>query len=351
MSNNILVTGGLGFIGSHTVVELINRGYNVDIIDNLTNSNIECLRRIKKIVNIEDITHYNTDINDIQQMRKIFSNKQFDAVIHFAAYKSVNESIENPLKYYNNNVCGTITLLQVMEEYGCKTIVFSSSATVYGSAELPYHENKQVGIGITNPYGKTKYMIEEILRDVSNTKKGWKISILRYFNPVGAHPSGEIGEDPSNIPNNLMPILMQVCTKKRKELNIYGNDYPTPDSTCRRDYVHVVDLAKGHICAVEALFKFKLNDTINTNENYFDIFNLGSGKPTSVMELLTTMKNIVPHDIPYKFVDRMPGDLAEYWADVSKAKNILNWETTKTVHDICNDTWTWIVKNPNGYSN
>lgn len=323
----ILVTGGAGYIGSHTCVELLNNNYEVIIVDNFSNSKPETLNKIKTITNKSFIS-YDRDLLNINDIKMIFNENKIESVIHFAGYKAVGESVKNPLMYYRNNIIGTINLLEVMAEYDVKNFVFSSSATVYGDPEeLPIKEN--FPLSVTNPYGRTKLMIEDILQDVFKSDGSWNIVILRYFNPIGAHESGLIGEEPKGIPNNLMPYITQVAAGKRKYLNIYGNDYPTIDGTGVRDYIHVVDLARGHIKALERLDKNK----------GIDIYNLGTGKGYSVLELVQAFEKVNNIKIPYRVIERRPGDIAECYADPTKAQMELGWETEKDIGNMCRDAW------------
>lgn len=335
---NILVTGGAGYIGSHTIIELMVDGHSVVVVDNLSNSSIESLRRVEKIVG-QPITFYEADVCDKFALQKIFSEHSIDAVIHFAGLKAVGESVEKPLLYYRTNIDSTLSLLEVMNEYGVKKLVFSSSATVYGTPDaLPLTEDSPVGIGLTNPYGKTKYFIEEILRDQAAANSALAISILRYFNPIGAHASGTIGEDPSGIPNNLMPFISQVAVGKRDQLSVFGDDYETPDGTGVRDYIHVVDLARGHVAA------------INHMTAGATAYNLGSGQGTSVLELVHAFESATGQKVPYVIMPRRPGDIAACYSDASKAKHELNWQVEKTIEDACRDSWKWQSKNPNGFN-
>ena len=328
---NILVTGGTGYIGSHTVVELLQRGNNVIIVDNLSNSKIEVLDAIKKITR-KDVKFYNINYLDREALEKVFEENEIDSVINFAGYKAVGESTKKPLEYYENNVSGAIVLLETMKKYNVKKFVFSSSATIYGIQESPkYVETMKRGIP-SSPYGMTKVMIEEILEDLYKADPEWKISILRYFNPVGAHESGLIGEDPEGIPNNLMPYIQRVAAKKLDELTIFGNDYNTPDGTCRRDYLHVVDLAVGHIKALEKL---------DNSDNGVYYYNLGTGTPKSILEMVTTFKEVNNIDLPYKFGPRREGDLDEFYADPTKAETELGWKAEKTLEDMCRDSWNY----------
>ena len=331
----ILVTGGLGYIGSHTCVELLDEGYDVIIVDNLSNSKREVLDRIKEITG-KDVKFYEINYLNREDLEKVFEENDIDSVINFAGFKAVGESTKIPLEYYENNVSGAIILLQTMKKYGVKKFVFSSSATVYGIQESPkYVETMKRGIP-SSPYGMTKVMIEEILEDLYKADPEWKISILRYFNPVGAHESGLIGEDPEGIPNNLMPFIQKVAAKEIDELTIFGNDYNTPDGTCRRDYLHVVDLAIGHIKALE-----KLNDS----DNGVYVYNLGTGTPRSVLEIVEAFKKVNNVEIPYKFGDRRAGDLDEFYADPSKAEKELEWKAERDLEKMCYDAYNFLIKN------
>ena len=333
----ILVTGGSGFIGSHTVLELLEKGYGVVVMDNLSNSSEESLRRVEKLTG-KKVKFYETDIRDREGTEKIFRENKIDAVIHFAGLKAVGESCKIPLKYYENNIGGTVTLLEVMEKYNVKKIIFSSSATVYGTPErLPLDEDCR--LSTTNPYGSTKLMLENIMQDVYKADEGWNIILLRYFNPVGAHESGLIGEDPKGIPNNLMPYVAQVASGKLSCIQVYGNDYDTPDGTGVRDYIHVVDLAEGHLCAIQYA----------QAHTGCEIFNLGTGHGVSVLELVNTFSSVNHVPVPYEIGPRRAGDLATVYADVAKAKKILGWEAKKTLADMCRDSWNWQSKNPTGY--
>ncbi len=337
---SILVTGGAGYIGSHTAVELLNSNHEVVIVDNFVNSNPEALNRIKKISN-KDFKFYELDVCDKQALSEIFSQNKIDAVIHFAGLKAVGESVETPIRYYQNNLISTLALLQCMDEHSVKQLVFSSSATVYGNPKsVPIKETDPIGDALTNPYGKTKYMIEEILMDLNNTNNNWQLTSLRYFNPAGAHESGLIGEDPNDIPNNLMPYISQVAVGKLKELSIFGNDYPTKDGTGVRDYIHVVDLAKAHVSAIDKPAK--------TNE--YRAINIGTGRGTSVLELVNAFQETNQVNIPYKISPRRLGDVAICYADTSLANKEINWQAEKSINDMCQDSWAWQSKNPNGYS-
>lgn len=322
----ILVTGGTGYIGSHTIIELYAKGYEVDIVDNLFNSKITVLDKIEKITGKRP-GFYEVDLRDIESLDKIFAENNYDLVMHFAGLKAVGESVEKPLEYYENNIGGTTNLLKCMHKYGVHKIVFSSSATVYGDPGDPkYVETMETGHGITSPYGKTKYVIEEIIKDYSVADPEFQAAILRYFNPIGNHPSGEIGEDPNGIPNNLMPVIMKVARGEIEELSVYGNDYPTPDGTCLRDYIHVVDLAKGHVAAIA-----KMKPGIS-------IYNLGSGKPVSVLDMINAFEKASGEKLPRHFAPRRDGDLPEFYADPSKAERELGWKTELTVDDAMRDT-------------
>lgn len=326
----ILVTGGAGFIGSHTVVELLNNGYEVVILDNFSNSSPDVLENIRIITN-KDFTFFEGDVADKELLEQIFSNHAIDAVIHFAGFKAVGESVEKPLLYYDNNLISTIHLLEVMEKFQCTNFVFSSSATVYGSPKsLPIKE--EFPLHTTNPYGTTKLMIENILRDLSLSNSKWSIVLLRYFNPIGAHESGLIGERPNGIPNNLMPYIVKVANQELKELQVFGNDYDTPDGTGVRDFIHVVDLAKGHLKAIEYV----------KNHHGTQTFNLGTGRGYSVLELIKTFEKVNHVSIPYKIVERRQGDIASCYADVSKARNVLHWEATKTLEEMCLDSYHFL---------
>ena len=327
----ILVTGGLGFIGSHTCVELSKDGHEVIIVDNLYNSKEEVAVKLNQITG-KDFKLYKYDLIEKEKIEEIFRENKIDAVIHFAGYKAVGESVKKPLMYYSNNLESTINLLEVMQKYNVKKIVFSSSATVYGDPGTPKYVEEMGRGQTTNPYGTTKAMIEKMLEDLYASDNSWDISILRYFNPVGAHESGLIGEEPNGIPNNLMPYVMKVAAGKLEILSIFGNDYPTIDGTGVRDYIHVVDLAKGHVCALD-----KMKKGLN-------IYNLGSGKGVSVMELVTTFEKVNNLKVNYKIVERRAGDLAEYYADPQKALKELGWKTEKTLEDICRDAWNYESK-------
>ncbi len=333
----ILVTGGAGYIGSHTCVEMINAGYDVIVVDNLDNSSSESLKRVEQITG-KAVPFYREDVRNKEAIRKIFKENQIEAVIHFAGLKAVGESVREPIMYYDNNLFNTITLLEVMNEYGVKKIVFSSSATVYGIAtEMPLKEG--MPLGAINPYGRTKYFIEEILRDLYVADSGWCIALLRYFNPIGAHKSGLIGEDPKGIPNNLMPYISQVAVGKLEKLHVFGNDYNTVDGTGVRDYIHVVDLAIGHVKAVD----WALQHT------GCEAFNLGTGNGTSVLQLRNAFVEATGVEVPYVIDPRRPGDPDEVYADATKAKEVLGWTAKYGVKEMCEDTWRWQKSNPNGF--
>lgn len=333
----ILVTGGTGFIGSHTILELLDAGMDVIAIDNLSNSKRESLQRVEKLTG-KSVPFEKIDLLDIQSLQKLFDDYSIDAVIHFAGLKAVGESVEKPLYYYENNVTGTLNLCKVMNQYGVKRMVFSSSATVYGNpSQSPLTEQSE--LSATNPYGQTKLTIEHILRDLCRADSEWKVSLLRYFNPVGAHESGEIGEDPAGIPNNLMPYVTQVAVGKRDKLSVFGGDYPTKDGTGVRDYIHVVDLAKGHIKALKNL----------ENEQGAEPYNLGTGYGSSVLDVIKTFEKATGQSIPYEITARRPGDAATCFADATKAKEELHWETEKDLEDMCTDAWRWQTNNPDGF--
>lgn len=334
---NILVTGGAGYIGSHTVIELINAGYEVVIVDNLCNSSSIVLDRIEEITG-KRVKFYEIDTRDSEKLKVVFEENKIDAVIHFAALKAVGESVEEPLDYYDNNLTNTLTVLKLMREFGVDKFVFSSSATVYGNPKTcPIKED--FPLSTTNPYGTTKLMIEEILRDICNANKDFNVAILRYFNPIGAHESGLIGEEPNGIPNNLMPYITKVAVRQLQQLSVFGNDYDTHDGTGVRDYIHVVDLANGHVKALE-----KLNQKPGLLT-----YNLGTGTGYSVLDLVKAFEKASNVQIPYKIVDRRPGDIAMCYADPTKAKEELGWVAKYDVNKMCRDSWNWQSKNPNGY--
>jgi UDP-glucose 4-epimerase len=335
----ILITGGAGYIGSHTCVELLKSGFEIVVLDNLSNSKKEALNRVKKITE-KEIKFYEVDLLDREKLEKVFYENDIDSVIHFAGLKAVGESVLLPLHYYHNNITGTLILCEVMNKFGVKNLVFSSSATVYGMPEqMPISEEDP--LKATNPYGRTKLIIEEILKDLYVSDNSWSIALLRYFNPVGAHKSGSIGEDPNGIPNNLMPFITQVAVGKLDKLRVFGKDYPTVDGTGVRDYIHVVDLAKGHLKALEKV----------VGATGVEAYNLGTGKGYSVLEVVNAFEIAAGKKIPYEIVENRPGDVAICYADPSKAKNELGWTAEKGIGEMCRDSWEWQSKNPNGYGN
>lgn len=334
----VLVTGGAGYIGSHTCVELLNSGYEVVVVDNYFNSVPEVINRIE-VISGKKLKVYDCDIRNYEGLKKIFSENAIDAVIHFAGLKAVGESCKIPLEYFDNNVSGTVTLCKVMSEFGVKNIVFSSSATVYGNNDIPYVEGMTTG-DVSSPYGRTKHIIELILKDLYLFDKQWSISLLRYFNPIGAHESGLIGEDPNGIPNNLMPYISRVAVGKLPFLTIFGDDYNTKDGTCVRDYIHVVDLAKGHIRALDKLM----------NKSGVHIYNLGKGVGYSVLDIVNAFQKVIGRGIDYRFGPRRAGDLPEFYASVEKAKNDLGWSAQYDIDKMCEDTWRWQSQNPDGFS-
>ena len=335
---NILVTGGAGYIGSHTCVELLESGYGVVVVDNLCNSNAESLNRVQELTG-KTLKFYEGDVRDEALLRKIFAENEIHCVIHFAGLKAVGESVAQPWRYYDNNLNSTLVLTKVMADVGCKNIIFSSSATVYsGDNEMPLREDSRTG-NCTNPYGWTKYMTEQILSGMAAADKEWGIVLLRYFNPIGAHASGRIGEDPRGIPNNLMPYITQVAIGRREYLSVYGNDYPTPDGTGVRDYIHVVDLARGHVAAV----KFVLGHP------GCEVFNLGTGKGYSVLDMVHAFEEANGVPVPHKIVDRRPGDLPTCYADPARSEAVLGWKAEKDLVDMCRDSWRWQSQNPMGY--
>ncbi len=335
--DNILVTGGAGFIGSHTTTELLNAGYRVVVLDNLVNSSRESLERVKKITG-KSIKFYENDLLDMEALQNIFEKEDISSVIHFAGLKAVGESCEIPLAYFNNNITGTINLLMAMEKYNVKSLVFSSSATVYGKpASVPIRED--FPLSVSNPYGRTKLIIEDMLRDIYKADKSWDIALLRYFNPIGAHESGEIGESPNGIPNNLLPYVAKVAAGELEVVNVFGDDYDTPDGTGVRDYIHVMDLAEGHIKALE---KLSLHPGLVT-------YNLGTGKGYSVLELIHNFEKACGKEIPYKITDRRPGDIDICYADPGKAKKELGWEAKRDIDKMCEDAWRWQCKYPKGF--
>ena len=334
----ILITGGAGYIGSHTALELLNEGYDVVVYDNLCNSSRESLRRVEELTG-KQIRFYEGDVQDEKALTDMFKEQRIDAVIHCAALKAVGESVQKPLEYYQNNISGTLTLLKVMREVGVKNIVFSSSATLYGSPEeMPITEACPKG-QCTNPYGWTKSMMEQIMSDVQKADPSWNVILLRYFNPVGAHKSGRIGEDPKGIPNNLMPYISQVAVGKLEKLGVFGNDYDTPDGTGVRDYIHVVDLAIGHVKAINYIF----------TDPGLDVINLGTGQGYSVLDMVKAFSKACGKEIPYEIKPRREGDIAMCYADPSKAAKVLGWKAERGLDEMCEDTWRWQSQNPNGY--
>ncbi len=337
--STILLAGGAGYIGSHTAVELLEAGYDVIIADNYCNSSPAALDRVREITG-KSLISYELDIKDKERLSAVFRENKIDAVIHFAGLKAVGESVREPLMYYRNNIDTTLSLLECMKEFGVNNIIFSSSATVYGEENpVPYFETMKRGV-CTNPYGWTKAMMEQILEDASKADKNLSVILLRYFNPIGAHKSGLIGEDPQGIPNNLMPYVSQVAVGKRECLTIFGNDYPTVDGTCTRDYIHVTDLAIGHVKAIEYILKNKC----------IEIFNLGTGTPYSVTEIVDTFERVNGVKVNHVYGDRRDGDLAECYANADKALKVLGWKTERTLEDMCRDSWNWQKNNPNGYN-
>ena len=334
----VLVTGGAGFIGAHTCIELLESGHQVVVIDNLCNSNPKSLDRVRQLTG-KHLDFYQGDVRDEALLSSVFANHKIDCVIHFAGLKAVGESVAKPWEYYDNNLNSTLVLTKVMKQAGVKTIIFSSSATVYtADNEMPLKETSRTG-GCTNPYGWTKYMTEQILSGISHADPDWSVVLLRYFNPIGAHKSGLMGENPRGIPNNLMPYITQVAIGRREKLSIFGNDYPTPDGTCVRDYIHVMDLAKGHVAAV----KFA------TENKGTEVFNLGTGIGYSVMDTVNTFMEVNHVNVPYQIVGRRAGDIATCYADPAKSKEVLGWTAQETLADMCRDSWNWQQKNPEGY--
>ncbi|MDH2363755.1 UDP-glucose 4-epimerase GalE [Priestia megaterium] len=334
----ILVTGGAGYIGSHTCVELLNSGYEIIVVDNFSNSKPEALKRVSELTKKSFIS-YEVDLLDHIALENVFRENHIEAVIHFAGLKAVGESVEIPLRYYHNNITGTVLLCELMQKYNVKNLVFSSSATVYGTPKyVPITED--FSLQTTNPYGRTKLMIEEILGDLHLSDNNWSIALLRYFNPIGAHESGRIGEDPNGIPNNLMPYITQVAIGKREHLNIFGNDYDTHDGTGVRDYIHVIDLAKGHLKALEKVM----------NRTGIDTFNLGTGIGYSVLDVVKSYEKVTSQKIPYKITQRRSGDIGKCYADTTKANKELGWKAIKNLEDMCQDSWRWQKNNPDGYT-
>lgn len=334
----VLVTGGAGYIGSHAAVELLENGYEIVVIDNLSNSQIEAINRVQELTG-KTFPFYQIDLLDYEALDQLFQKYDFDSVIHFAGLKAVGESVQIPLKYYHNNITGTLNLCEIMNKYNVKKMVFSSSATVYGNPErVPIDET--FPLSATNPYGRTKLMIEDILRDLYVSDNSWRIALLRYFNPIGAHESGRIGENPSGIPNNLMPYITQVAVGKREKLNVFGNDYDTHDGTGVRDYIHVVDLVRGHIKALQYL----------DNHEGIEAFNLGTGTGYSVLDLVKAFSEVNNIYIPYEITNRRPGDVAICYANPTKAEKMLNWKAEYNLERMCKDSWRWQSQNPNGYS-
>ncbi len=334
----VLLTGGEGYIGSHTVVELLDAGCEVVVVDNLSNANEESLRRVKEIAG-KDLAFYPYDVRDRAKLTEVFSAHSFDWVIHFAGLKAVGESVQKPVLYYDNNLISTLVLLEAMERFGVRNLVFSSSATVYGEPErLPLDEDCR--LSTTNPYGTTKLMQEQMLKDLYRADNRWNIALLRYFNPVGAHPSGRIGEDPKGIPNNLMPYVAQVASGKLQKIGVFGNDYPTPDGTGVRDYIHVVDLARGHVAAIQKLRKAGVH-----------IYNLGTGKGYSVLDMVHAFEKACGKKLPYEIKPRRAGDVPACYATSAKAERELGWKAQYDLEDMCRDQWNWQKNNPNGYEN
>lgn len=333
----VLVTGGTGYIGSHTCIQMIEAGITPIVLDNLYNSKKQVLERIKEVTG-KSVTFYQGDIRDSHILQTVFSEHDIDAVVHFAGLKAVGESVEKPLTYYDNNVSGTLNLIAEMEKAEVRSFIFSSSATVYGDpASVPILESFPTSA--TNPYGRSKLMVEECLRDFQSANPNWSITLLRYFNPVGAHESGRLGEDPQGIPNNLLPFVAQVAVGRREKLGVFGDDYPTPDGTGVRDYIHVVDLADGHVAALEKLGR----------ESGLHVFNLGTGQGNSVLEMVAAFEKASGKPIPYQIMPRRTGDIAECWADPSYAEQALGWKAKRSLQDMVEDTWHWQSKNPNGY--
>ena len=340
----ILVTGGAGYIGSHTLIELYKAGHTAVVVDNLSNSNPESLRRVADIIGVPEIPFYRVDIRDREGLEKVFAKHKLDACIHFAGLKAVGESVEKPWEYYENNIGGTLVLVDVMRKHGCKNIIFSSSATVYGDpAEIPITESCPKG-QCTNPYGWTKSMLEQVLMDIQKADPEWNVVLLRYFNPVGAHQSGRIGENPNGIPNNLMPYITQVAVGKRKELGVFGNDYPTPDGTGVRDFIHVCDLAAAHVAALKCF----TNALTHSHNNTF-IYNIGTGKGYSVLDMVKAFVRVNGVEVPYSIKPRRAGDIATCYCDPSKAEAEIGWKARYGIEDMVRDSWNWQRQNPEGY--
>ncbi len=335
---NVLVTGGAGYIGSHTCLELLNSGYGVVAVDNLCNSSPKSLERVEQLTG-KKLKFYEGDVRDAALLKKVFAENEIGCVIHFAGLKAVGESVAKPWQYYDNNLNSTLVLTKAMEEAGVKKLIFSSSATVYtADNEMPLRENSRTG-GCTNPYGWTKYMSEQILSGLAFADKEWSIALLRYFNPIGAHPSGQIGEDPRGIPNNLMPFITQVAVGRREKLSVFGDDYDTPDGTGVRDYIHVVDLARGHVAAVQ----------YTQEKQGCEVFNLGTGTGYSVLDMVHTFIDVNRVPVPYEIAPRRPGDIATCYADPAKSETVLGWKAEKGLAEMCRDSWNWQSKNPMGY--
>lgn len=335
----ILVTGGAGFIGSHTLVELYQAGHTAVVVDNLSNSSKESLKRVAELCKVKEIPFYQVDIRDKEGLEKVMTVHKFDACIHFAGLKAVGESVEKPWLYYENNINGTLVLMQMLEKHNCKNIIFSSSATIYGEpAEMPITENCPKGV-CTNPYSWTKSMLEQVLTDIQKADKEWNVVLLRYFNPIGAHKSGRIGENPNGIPNNLMPYITQVAIGKREKLNVFGNDYNTSDGTGVRDYIHVVDLAKAHVSALKAIDK-------NCG---LEIYNVGTGRGYSVLEVVKAFEKANDLKVAYEIKERRPGDIDEYYSNPQKIEKELGWKAENDLEDMCRDSWNWQKNNPEGY--
>ncbi|NNG38594.1 UDP-glucose 4-epimerase GalE [Flexivirga sp. ID2601S] len=335
----VLVSGGAGYIGSHTVLALLDHGHDAVIVDDFANSKPTVLGRLEALSG-KQIPLHSFDLTDADKTERLFAQEEFDAVIHFAGHKAVGESVAKPLEYYRNNLDSTFSLARAMTRHGVDRLVFSSSATVYGDhAPVPYHEDYQP-LSASSPYGRTKVMIEQVLTDIAAISEGWKVALLRYFNPVGAHPSGRIGEDPQGVPNNLMPFIAQVAVGRRDKLTVFGDDYPTADGTAERDYIHVMDLAEGHVVALEHL---------ESMQKPVRPFNLGTGTGTSVLEMLHAFERAVGRELPYEVAGRRAGDLPAYWADATRAQQELGWHATRTIDDMCADTWRWQSDNPQGF--